>query len=100
MSSVTYNNSPIREAIFDVKFKFKSTPELKLFENASKEIKEDYPKLGVTNFQSVSFEIKPDEEPQVNAKGGPDGLRLASHDGKKVAQFRTSNFIFSQYRLK
>lgn len=98
MSVKNYEKSPIREAIFDIRFKYSEQPDLTLFEQAYEKIRAEYPKREVTNFQSVQFEIKAGETPKLNANGGATGLRLTSSDATKIVQFRVDGFTFSQLK--
>ncbi len=97
MTGVKYKNSPIREAIFDVRFKFEKQLEMSIFESFFKEIQEIYPKREVLNTQSFSFKLKLGEKPKMDSSGGPKvGLRLQSKDGTKFVQARMDGFTFSQ----
>lgn len=98
MAERIYAHSPIREAVFDIRFKFDNSPEPSIFEEAYKAIATDYPKREVNYLQSVAFELKAGEQPKINSSGGQNGLRLTSVDGSQVVQFRTDGFTFSKLK--
>lgn len=96
MAGVKYKNPPIREAIFDVRFKFENQLEMSIFESFFKETQESYPKREILNTHTFSFEVKSGEGPKMGSSGGPKGLRLRSRDGTKFVQARIDGFTFSQ----
>jgi uncharacterized protein (TIGR04255 family) len=98
MPDIAYTNSPIREAVFDIRFKFATPLTPAIFEDAYKTIEREYPKKEVNFVQSVEFEIKPGENPKVKSETGPNGLRAISEDGTRIVQFRVDGFSFNKLR--
>jgi len=98
MPATTYQNPPIQEAIFDVRFRFTDTPSMETLEALWKSIEETFPKKEtIQNFQT-KVEFNPTAKlPVVNSTTSePHGLRLTSQDGSRVVQIKRNGITISR----
>jgi len=97
MESKDYNNPPIQEAVFDVRFRFANNPSIEILEGIWKLVEEAFPKKEtIQNFQT-KVEFNPtDKVPVVNSTSETYGLRLTTQDGSRVVQIKRDGFTFSR----
>lgn len=94
---INFRNSPITEAIFDIRVSLPSETTLEDLEEFQKEVKTDFPnkepRISLTG--SLNIEAITEAIPLSSSR---DGWILVSGDSKRIAQTRLDGFTFS--RLK
>lgn len=87
--------APIREAVIDLRVPHKSG--LARLSEIAKGCKGDYPNQVEIRARTLGIELKgPDDWKASSVDQGSRGYRLASADGKNVAQLRVDGFAFSR----
>ncbi len=87
--------APIREAVIDIRVPH--DPGLPRLSEIAKSCKADYPNQVELRARTLGIELKgPDNWRASSVDQGSRGFRLASADGKNVAQMRVDGFAFSR----
>ncbi len=98
MSEVTFNNPPIREAVFDVRYGFSQDVTIELLNKIVAEFEVEYPTKNIIYSGRFSFKVDASSSPEVDGSKSQHGFRLTSKDGLQILQIRRDGFSFS--RLK
>ena len=96
--SPKYAQSPITEAILDVKVTIASNDVLSKLEEVSLTVKENYPYMGEIRAVEIENQIKGRESVEANLQQNLLGYNCRSKDQQQTFQIRLNGFSFSRFQ--
>lgn len=98
MSTITFKNPPITEALLDIRVNLQPNFDVKKLEEFQKYISEDFSVKQINTKLEASFVVKPGELPITTSKNTPNGYIYKTNDNKKIVQARMDGFTFNKLK--